>query len=147
MDLTRTAYGTWSGGRYMHFGEPLSEERFTTLIQHAYQRGIRTFLTADVYGNGAADQVLRRALAGLPRLPYCRGGGVGHVFYWGRRDGARVFPRFPPPARRPPQDYAGYLRMAVEKSLERCGAGRFDLLLLHNPDSIGYTADAVWMGM
>ena len=25
MDLTRTAYGTWSGGRYMHFGEALPE--------------------------------------------------------------------------------------------------------------------------
>ena len=39
MDLTRTAYGTWSGGRFMHFGEPLSEERFlqvfNTLINAA----------------------------------------------------------------------------------------------------------------
>ena len=67
MDLTRTAYGTWSGGRFMHFGEPLSEERFLKVIQHAWQRGIRTFMTADVYGNGAADEMLGRALAGLPR--------------------------------------------------------------------------------
>jgi len=35
MDLTSTAYGTWSGGRYMHFGEPLSEERFIKTIQLA----------------------------------------------------------------------------------------------------------------
>jgi aryl-alcohol dehydrogenase-like predicted oxidoreductase len=147
MDLTRTAYGTWSGGRYMHFGEPLSEERFTSLIQHAYQGGIRTFLTADVYGNGAADEALGRALAGLPRDSYCLVGAVGHDFYSGKRDGAKGFPRFTNPALRSPQDYAGYLRMATEKSLERCRAGRFDLLLLHNPDSIGYTTDAVWMGM
>ena len=50
MDLTRTAYGTWSGGRFMHFGEPLSDERFVAAIRHAYERGIRTFMTSDVYG-------------------------------------------------------------------------------------------------
>ena len=29
--------------------------------------------------------------------------------------------------------------MAAERSLERLGADSFDLLLLHNPDRIGYT--------
>ena len=42
MDLTRTAYGTWSGGRYMHFGEPLGEERFLKVIQHAWQPRIES---------------------------------------------------------------------------------------------------------
>ncbi len=37
--------------------------------------------------------------------------------------------------------------MAAERSLERIGAERFDLLLLHNPDRIGYTSEAVWDGM
>jgi hypothetical protein len=37
MDLTRTAYGTWNGGRYMHFGEPLSEDQFVAAIQLAYK--------------------------------------------------------------------------------------------------------------
>ncbi len=77
MDLTRTAYGTWSGGRFMHFGEELPEERFINVIRHAYERGIRTFMTADVYGNGAADEMLGRALAGLPRDSYCLVGAVG----------------------------------------------------------------------
>ena len=40
-----------------------------------------------------------------------------------------------------------YIRMATERSLERCGVERFDLLLLHNPDRIGYTSTAVWEGM
>ena len=30
--------------------------------------------------------------------------------------------------------------MAVERSLERCGVDRFDVLLLHNPDRTGYTS-------
>ena len=37
--------------------------------------------------------------------------------------------------------------MATERSLERCGLDRFDVLLLHNPDRVGYTSEAVWDGM
>jgi len=145
MDLTRTAYGTWSGGRYMHFGELLSEERFLGVIQHAYQRGVRAFMTADVYGNGAADEMLGRALAGLPRESYCLVGAVGHDFYKGERQGAKGYPRFT--VTHKPAEYAAYIRMATEKSLQRCNADKFDLVLLHNPDSIGYTNDAVWKAM
>ena len=145
MDLTRTAFGTWSGGRYMHFGEPLGEERFLNLVRHAYQRGVRTFMTADVYGNGAADEMLGRSLAGLPRDSYCLVGAIGHDFYRGQRAGSKGYPRFT--ATRKPADYGDYLRMSAEKSLARCRADRFDLLLLHNPDFTGYSSDKVWSGM
>ena len=37
--------------------------------------------------------------------------------------------------------------MATERSLERCGVERFDVLMLHNPDRIGYTSPAVWEAM
>ena len=131
----------------MHFGEALPEERFLQTIQHAYHRGIRTFMTADVYGNGAADELLGRALAGLPRDSYCLVGAVGHDFYSGKRDGSKGFPRFTNPQLRPPNQFAEYLRMATEKSLERCRTDHFDLLLLHNPDSTGYSSDKVWTAM
>ncbi len=147
MELTRTAYGTWSGGRFMHFGEPLDDTRFIGAIRHAYERGVRTFMTADVYGNGAADEMLGRALAGVPRDTYCLVGAVGHDFYEGQREGSKGYPRFTDPRLRSARDYASYLRMATEKSLERCGVQKFDLLMLHNPDSIGYTSDAVWSAM
>lgn len=131
----------------MHFGEALSEERFQAVIQRAWREGIRTFMTADVYGSGAADELLGRALAGLPRDSYCLVGAVGHDFYSGKRDGSKGYPRFTNPQLRPPNQYADYLRRATEKSLGRCRAERFDCLLLHNPDSIGYTSDAVWGAM
>lgn len=131
----------------MHFGEELPEDRFLKVIQLAYQSGIRTFMTADVYGNGAADEMLGRALAGLPRDSYCLVGAVGHDFYTGKRDGSKGFPRFTHPHLRGPSGYYDYLRMATEKSLARCQATRFDCLLLHNPDSTGYTNDAVWKAM
>jgi len=131
----------------MHFGEPLSDDRFIDLVRLAYEKGIRTFLTADVYGSGEADTLLGRALEGTPRDSYCLVGAVGHDFYDGQRDGSKGFPRFTNPALRKPSEYASYLRAAAEKSLARCRADRFDLLLLHNPDSTGYTADTVWNGM
>ncbi|HKQ39162.1 MAG TPA: aldo/keto reductase [Verrucomicrobiae bacterium] len=147
MDVTRTAYGTWSGGRFMHFGEPLEEERYLNVIRVAYERGIRTFMTADVYGNGQADELLGRALDGIPRESYCLVGAVGHDFYEGKREGAKGYPRFTHPSLRGADQYASYLRMATEKSLARCRAQKFDLLLLHNPDWTGYSSEAVWKGM
>ena len=147
MDLTRTAFGTWSGGRYMHFGDPLSEERFHELVRFAYNSGIRTFMTADVYGNGAADTDLGQALAEFPRDSYCLVGAIGHDFYSGKREGAKGFPRFTSATLRQPKEFSGYLRMATEKSLERCRTDHFDLLLLHNPDLTGYTSEAVWTSM
>lgn len=129
----------------MHFGEPLSEERFIKTIQFAWQKGIRTFMTADVYGAGAADEMLGRALEGTPRDSYCLVGAVGHDFYKGERSGAKGYPRFT--ATQTPAEYAGYLKMATEKSLARCHANKFDLLLLHNPDFTGYSSDKVWNAM
>ncbi|HRX56652.1 MAG TPA: aldo/keto reductase [Verrucomicrobiales bacterium] len=147
MDLTRTAYGTWSGGRFMHFGEQLDEDRFTRLIQHAYDQGIRTFVTADVYGVGRADEFIGNALSGIDRSTYCLVGTIGHDFYTGQRRGSSGYPRFTDPALRGESDYADYLRMATEKSLERCQTDHFDLIMLHNPDSIGYSSEKVWDGM
>ncbi len=141
-DLTHTAVGTWSGGRFMHFGEPLDDDRLAALIRPG--GGIGTVITADAYGAGEADALLGRALAGVPREDYALVGAIGHDFYGGERQGAKGFPRFTDPALRGPEGYAEYVRMATERSLERCGADAFDLLLLHNPDRTGYTGEAVW---
>ena len=145
LDPTHTAIGTWSGGRFMHFGEALDDARLLALLRP--DEHIRTVLTADAYGAGEADTLLGRALAGADRAGYCLVGAVGHDFYTGEREGAKGFPRFTDPRLRGPEAYADYLRMAAERSLERIGADAFDLLLLHNPDRTGYTHPAVWEGM
>lgn len=142
---TQTAIGTWSGGRFMHFGEPIDDERLLALLTPDDR--IRTAITADAYGAGDADRTLGRAVAGMPRDDYVLVGAVGHDFYDGERQGAKGFPRFTDPSLRGPDDYASYLRRATEASLERCGVDRFDLLLLHNPDRVGYTSEVVWDGM
>ena len=87
---TQTAIGTWSGGRFMHFGEPLDDERLLALLRP--DDAIRTVITADVYGAGDADRMLGRALEGLPREEYVLVGAVGHDFYEGERAGREGLP-------------------------------------------------------
>ena len=141
----RAALGSWSGGRFIRFGEAIDEQRLEALLRP--DEGIDTVLTADTYGQGEADRIVGRALSGVPRGEYSLVGAVGHDFYAGERDGPRGFPRFTDPRLRGPDEYGDYLRMATERSLERLGAERFDLLLLHNPDRTGYSSEAVWDAM
>src|SRR5215212_5375624 len=135
------AIGSWSGGRYLRFGEAIDAERLEGLLQPG--DGIDTVLTADAYGSGEAASLLGRALDGTPRGDYSLVGAVGHDFYEGERDGPRGFPRFTDAGLRGADEYAGYLTMAAERSLERLGQQRFDVLLLHNPDRTGYESEAV----
>lgn len=142
---TTTALGTWSGGRFMHFGEPIEEDRLVRVLRPG--DGIDTVITADVYGEGEADRLLGRAIAGLDRDAFCLIGAIGHDFYEGQREGIKGFPRFTDPRLRGPQRYASYIRTATERTLARLGTDHLDLLLLHNPDSVGYSSEAVWEGM
>jgi aryl-alcohol dehydrogenase-like predicted oxidoreductase len=145
MDPSRSALGTWSGGRFMRFGEEIDRDRLVALLRP--DEHITTLMTADTYGAGAADELAGEALAGLPRDSYCLVGAIGHDFYEGEREGAKGFPRFTDPRLRGPDGYGDYIRMATERSLERIGADSFDLLLLHNPDRTGYSSEVVWEGM
>ena len=43
--LGHTALGTWSGGRFMHFGAPLDDERLAALLRP--DERIHTVITAD----------------------------------------------------------------------------------------------------
>ena len=145
VDLGHAALGAWSGGKYMHFGERLEDADLEALLRPGGR--LRTVVTADVYGAGEGDRTVARATADLPRGDFRLVGAVGHDFYDGERQGAKGFQRFTDPGLRGSDDYADYLLRAAERSLERCGTDRFDLLLLHNPDRVGYTSEAVWDGM
>ncbi len=60
------ALGTWSGGRFLRFGEAIEEQRLEALLRPG--GGISTLITADAYGAGDADRVL-----GARASPACRG--------------------------------------------------------------------------
>jgi aryl-alcohol dehydrogenase-like predicted oxidoreductase len=140
--LGHIAIGTWSGGRFMRFGVPIADERLEALLRPG--RGVRTVMTADVYGEGEADRLLGRAVAGLERSEYQLVGAIGHDFYTGKREGPRGYPRFTDPRLRRADGYRDYVRVAAERSLGRLGADSFDLLMLHNPDRRGFESPAVW---
>jgi aryl-alcohol dehydrogenase-like predicted oxidoreductase len=129
----------------MHFGEPLDDARLQRLLRPG--EGIDTVMSADAYGAGEADRLLGKALAGVECENYCLIGAIGHDFYEGEREGAKGYPRFTDSRLRSEREYGDYIKMATERSLQRLGAERFDLLLLHNPDRTGYRSDAVWAGM
>ena len=145
VELGHVALGGWSGGRTLHFGVPIDEERLVALLRP--DAGVDTVLTADAYGAGEGDRLVGQAISGLPRTSFKLVGAIGHDFYRAERDGPRGFPRFTDPRLGGPEGYADYVRMATEQSLERCGVDHFDLLLLHNPDRTGYTSEAVWSAM
>src|SRR5256885_1288874 len=117
----KTAFGMWNGGRYLNFGAKLSEEDLVEALLHAYQKGIRNFVTADVYGCGEADRLLGQALAEIPRETYAIFGAVGHDFTRGTREGQKGYPRFTDPKLRGREEYEDYLHIAVQDTLERLG--------------------------
>lgn len=66
VQVTRLAFGTGSlGGKVQR---ELGQERFTALVRHAYDRGIRFFESADAYEG--MHEMLAEALKGLPRDSY-----------------------------------------------------------------------------
>ena len=130
----------------MHFGVPLDDDRLAALLRP--DERIRTVITADAYGAGEADRAARpraaRASTATPTRSSARSATTSTKASARGRRASRASPTRACAARTPTRDY---LRMAAERSLERIGADRFDLLLLHNPDRTGYTSEAVWAGM
>ena len=124
----------------MRFGVPVGDERLTTLLRPGAD--VSTVITADVYGTVTPTARSAPRCAGSTGRATGWSGMIGHDFVDGERQGAKGYPRFTDPALRGPDAYAGYLREAAERSLERCGVDRFDVLMLHNPDHIGYSSAA-----
>jgi aryl-alcohol dehydrogenase-like predicted oxidoreductase len=66
LKVTRLAFGTGSIGGQIQ--QQLGQEGFTKLVRHAYDRGVRFFETSESYG--ASQQMLAKALKGIPRENY-----------------------------------------------------------------------------
>jgi aryl-alcohol dehydrogenase-like predicted oxidoreductase len=93
------------------------------------------FDTADVYGDGRADLLLGKALAGV-RDSCVIATKVGYDWYNDARTGGQ---------REHPQDFSPrFLRFAVEQSLLRLQTDRIDWLQLHNPRLSALENDAVF---
>jgi len=117
------------------------DSRSLATLQHALDRGITFFDTADVYGPHTNEQLVGRALAG------CRDSIVLATKCGIVRDPAD-------PMKRGVDNTPAYIRGACEASLRRLGTDVIDLYYLHrhNPDSapiedaVGALADLVRAG-
>jgi voltage-dependent potassium channel beta subunit len=62
LKVSEISLGTW-----ITFGQQLERDTAITLVKEAYDQGVNTFDTADVYGNGEAEKIIGEAIRQLPR--------------------------------------------------------------------------------
>ncbi len=100
-----------------NFGRRVDEERAHGVVDAALDAGVALFDTADLYGDGASEEFLGRALGA-------------------RRDGVVIVSKFG--MRAAPDGLSGgspaWVGRACEASLRRLGTDRIDVYLLHRPD-------------
>lgn len=109
-----------------NFGSRIDEDRARQVVDAALDAGVRLFDTADLYGGGASEVFLGRALGS-------------------RRDDVVVVTKFG--MRTPPDGLSGgdprWVARACEDSLRRLGTDRIDVYLLHQPDASVSIADTL----
>jgi aryl-alcohol dehydrogenase-like predicted oxidoreductase len=109
-----------------NFGRRLDAKRTDAVVHAALDAGVTLFDTADLYGDGASEEFLGRAL------------GSG-------RDEAVIVTKFgmkAPPAGFTPAD-PRWVTRACEESLRRLGTDHIDVYLLHRPDPETPIADTL----
>jgi aryl-alcohol dehydrogenase-like predicted oxidoreductase len=116
-------FGTWALGSNW-WGKVTGDEGID-LIARALELGITFFDTGDVYGKGANEEIVARALAGVPRDSMQISTKFGYALEEGRRDHSQG---------ERPQDWSpAHARKALEGSLRRLRTDYVDLYQLHNP--------------
>jgi aryl-alcohol dehydrogenase-like predicted oxidoreductase len=120
--LSEVGFGVWTvstgwWGNHQH-------DEAVDLLRRAFDLGITFFDTADVYGDGYGETLLRDALAPV-RGKCAYATKVGYDWYNNKREGGQ---------REHPHDWSpAFIRHAVEQSLARLGSDYIDWLQLHNP--------------
>lgn len=94
------------------------------LTRRAYDLGVTFFDTADTYGNGKGETLLREALGEVrDKIVIGTKGGYDWYTHGDERRGQKEIPQDWSPA---------YIRKAVEGSLDRLGTDHIDVYQLHN---------------
>jgi aryl-alcohol dehydrogenase-like predicted oxidoreductase len=136
MHITHVGFGAWAiGGPDWAVGWGSQDDNDSiAAIRHAVARGINWIDTAAIYGLGHSEEVVRKALAGLPadQQPY--------VFtkcglVWDE-DNRQASPR--------QVGAPASIRHEIEASLKRLGIERIDLYQMHWPAEDGTPLEAYW---
>jgi aryl-alcohol dehydrogenase-like predicted oxidoreductase len=120
LEITRVGFGAWAiGGGGWEFGwGPQQDDESIAAIHRALELGVNWIDTAAAYGFGRSEEIVGRALRGLPERPYVftksslLDDGTRHVRHVLKRD--------------------SILREA-EGSLQRLGVDAIDLYQIHWP--------------
>jgi D-threo-aldose 1-dehydrogenase len=114
----------------------IDDDAARAVVDVAWDRGVRLFDTAPLYGHGRSESRTGAALRDRPRDEYVLSTKVGRLLVPdepGRSVEPTIFEDLPPV--HPVQDFSrdGVLR-SIDDSLTRLGLDRVDLVHLHDPD-------------
>src|SRR5215212_1525007 len=121
VSISEVGFGVWTVSTGW-WGE-VNEARSVKLLRLAHEKGINYFDTADTYGSGLGETLLRDAFGGM-RDEVVISTKIGYDFYnhTARRG-----------QQERPQDWSEeFIRFALEQSLKRLGTDYIDFLQLHN---------------
>ncbi|HET7667131.1 MAG TPA: aldo/keto reductase [Mycobacterium sp.] len=137
-NLAVTALGFGSAPLGNRFRE-LDEDHCRSLVDDAWEHGIRLFDTAPMYGFGLAENRLGTALRNRPRPKYVLSTKVGRML----APASGAHPVDPMWVNAPPMrivydySYDGALR-SIEDSMQRMLTDRIDIALIHDCDRYGH---------
>jgi aryl-alcohol dehydrogenase-like predicted oxidoreductase len=136
MSITRVGLGAWAiGGAGWSYGwGEQNDDESVAAIRHAVESGINWIDTAAVYGLGHSEEIVAKALEGIPQTdrPYVftKGGLV-----WDEENHAATPRRVGAPES---------IRHGVDASLKRLGVDRIDLYQMHWPAEDGTPVEEYW---
>ena len=131
--VSEVGFGTWtvSTGWWGDY----SDDQARDLIRAGLELGINYIDTADAYGNGRGESMLKPLLDERPGLIV--GTKFGYDFYNN--------PERPRGQRELPQDMSPkFIRFACEQSLKRMGIDHIDIYQPHNPRVTTLMQDEHW---
>jgi aryl-alcohol dehydrogenase-like predicted oxidoreductase len=139
MDITVLGIGSWAiGGDDWASGLGRQDDADSVAaIRHAVASGVNWIDTAPAYGYGHAEEVVGRALGGIPE------GDRPYVFTKCGLVGDLEDRRKPPVRTLEPAT----IRHECDASLRRLGVERIDLYQCHWPDSTGVPIEESWDAM
>lgn len=135
-EITTVGFGAWAvgGGGWSFAWGAQDDDESIAAIRHAVARGVNWIDTAAVYGLGHSEEVVGRAIAGIPKaerpLVFTKCG-----LRWNPNDRMEVSVRDSSPAR---------VREECEASLRRLGVEAIDLFQFHWADQTGTPLADSW---
>ena len=136
LEITTVGFGAWAvgGGGWSYGWGPQDDDASIAAIRHAVSVGVGWIDTAAIYGVGHSEEVVGRAIAGIPAadrpLVFTKCGLL-----------ADEADHFGPIVR---DSSPAHLRLECERSLRRLGVDTIDLLQIHWPDEIGTPVADYW---